>query len=77
MTGRGQGRTAGLHADQLQLDAPDGGVRVLHHQLARQRLGDGAVGGVEVASDEKFGQQCSLKERKTHTSGWEEKTAVT
>lgn len=50
----------GLHADQLQLDAPDGSIRVLHHQLARQWLCNCTVGGVEMASNEEFRKQCSL-----------------
>lgn len=38
--------TTRLHSHQLQLDALDGHVRVLHHQLSGQRLADHAVGGV-------------------------------
>lgn len=60
---------AGLHADQLQLDAPDGGIRMLHHQLACQRLCDHAVGRVEAASNEEFGQQRSLKQVRSRRKG--------
>lgn len=52
--------TTGLHADQLQLDAPDGGLRALHHQLARERLRDDAVGRVQMSSDQELGEQGSL-----------------
>lgn len=61
--------TAGLHADQLQLYALDGGLRALDHQLPGQRLRDDTVGGVEVPSDEKFGEQGSLERDK----GWWER----
>lgn len=57
----GEALTARLHADQLQLDASDGRLRALHHQLPRERLCDDAAGRVEVPSDEEFGEQGSLK----------------
>lgn len=61
--GTGQRLTAGLHADQLQLNAPDGGLRALHHQLSCQRMCDDTVGGAEVSSDEEFGEHASLKKK--------------
>lgn len=54
--------TTGLHADQLQLDAPDGGLRALHHQLARERLRDDAIGRVQMSSDQELGEQGSLSQ---------------
>lgn len=54
------GAPAGLHADQLQLYALDGGLRALDHQLPCQRLRDDAVGRVEMSPDEEFGEQGSL-----------------
>lgn len=48
--------TTGLHPHQLKLYAPDGSIRMLHHQLACQGLRDCAVGGVEMSSDEEFGK---------------------
>lgn len=43
--------TASFHPHQLQLDALDGHVQILHHQLARQWLGDDAVCRVKAATD--------------------------
>lgn len=63
--------TTGLHADQLQLYALDGSLRALHHQLPCQWLCDHAIGGVEMPSDEKFGEQGSLEQHKNKTSGME------
>ena len=56
--------TAGLHSDQLQLDALDGHLRVLHHQLPSERLGDHTVGGVQVTPDLEPRQQTPLDDRR-------------
>lgn len=58
---QGQGLTTGLHTNELQLDALDGGLGALHHQLPRQRLRDHTVGGVQVAPDQEFGKGGSLQ----------------
>ena len=56
--------TTGLHADQLQLDALDGHLRVLHHQLPGQRFGDHAIGGIQVTPDQEPRKQTPLDERR-------------
>lgn len=54
------GTPTGLHTHELQLDALDGRLGALHHQLPRQRLRDHTVGGVQVPSDQEFGKGGSL-----------------
>lgn len=57
----GQRLTTGLHTHELQLDALDGRLGALHHQLPRQGLRDHTVGGIQVPSDQEFGKGGSLK----------------
>lgn len=53
--------TAGLHSNQLELDALDGNVGTLHHHLSGERAAYDAGGVVQVASDEKPRQRTPLR----------------
>lgn len=56
--------TAGLYSHQLQIDTLDRQIRVLHHQLASQRLADHAVGGIQMTFNEEFRRGTPLGTRR-------------
>lgn len=59
--------TTGLHSNELQLNAFDGHLRVLHHQLPNQRFSDHTVCGSQVTPDQEPRKQTPLDERKRKT----------